>query len=104
MMNYFAIAFSLRNGKLALLAWTRLYWYGHIVVAAMMVFFYSGGTKYFRQLQMKKAQMPDAKGNANGLPPKPVKTPAREGSLPPTLPPVDEMIKMVDEELQSQQM
>lgn len=104
MMNYFAIAFVLRDTPKALAAWTRLWWYGHVGVGALMVFFYfGGGIKYFRKLQQRRAQMPDSKGNANGLPPKPRAPPAREGSLPPTVPNLEEMIEMVDEELQSHQ-
>ena len=38
----------------SLLTWSRLGRYGHIVVMGGLVFFYGGGTKFFRSLQKAK--------------------------------------------------
>jgi lysophospholipid acyltransferase len=47
-------------------AWSRLGYYGHIIIGGGLVFFYAGGTKYFRHLQKSRGIVPNVKVPANG--------------------------------------
>ena len=44
----------------ALLTWSRLGWYGHVVVMGGLVFFYGGGTKFFMSLQKARGILPSS--------------------------------------------
>ena len=50
-LNYAASPFILLSTRESLLTWSRLGWYGHIVVMGGLMFFYGGGTKFFMSLQ-----------------------------------------------------
>jgi len=57
-LNYAASPFILLSTRESLLTWSRLGWYGHIVVMGGLVFFYGGGTKFFMSLQRAKGILP----------------------------------------------
>ena len=57
-LNYAASPFILLSTRESLLTWSRLGWYGHIVVMGSLVFFYGGGTKFFMSLQKAKGILP----------------------------------------------
>ena len=57
-LNYVASPFILLSTRESLLTWSRLGWYGHIVVMGSLVFFYGGGTKFFMSLQKAKGILP----------------------------------------------
>ena len=57
-LNYTASPFILLSARDSLLTWSRLGWYGHIVVMGSLVFFYGGGTKFFMGLQKAKGISP----------------------------------------------
>jgi len=84
-LNYAASPFILLTASDSLLTWSRLGWYGHIVVMGGLVFFYGGGTKFFMSLQKARGILPPGKAAAaavqNG-----VSTPVSEKTfmLPPS--------------------
>ena len=53
-LNYTASPFVLLSARDSLLTWSRLGWYGHVVVLGGLVFFYAGGTKFLSGLQKAK--------------------------------------------------
>ena len=57
-LNYAASPFILLSASDSLLTWSRLGWYGHIIVMGGLVFFYGGGTKFFMSLQKMKGVSP----------------------------------------------
>ena len=57
-LNYAASPFILLSTRESLLTWSRLGWYGHIVVMGALVFFYGGGTKFCMNLQKAKGILP----------------------------------------------
>ena len=57
-LNYAAAPFILLSTNESLLTWSRLGWYGHIVVVGGLVFFYGGGSKFFMSLQKAKGILP----------------------------------------------
>jgi lysophospholipid acyltransferase len=55
--------------KDSLVAWSRLGWYGNIIIFGALALFYGGGTKYFKRLQKEKGIVPPVKpvpANGNG--------------------------------------
>ena len=60
-LNYSAAPFILLGARESLLTWSRLGWYGHIIVMGSLVFFYGGGTKFFTGLQKAKGILPPSK-------------------------------------------
>lgn len=40
------------------IVWSRLGWYGHIVIGGGLLFFHLGGNTYFKKLQVKKGLLP----------------------------------------------
>ncbi|KAJ7179508.1 endoplasmic reticulum protein [Mycena filopes] len=81
LLNYAASPFMLLTATSSFTTWGRLGFYGHIVIGGSMMFFYTGGTKFFRRMQAKQA----AKGDKPGLN-SPVTTPVHEKQfmLPPS--------------------
>ena len=61
-LNYVASPFMLLSTRESLLTWSRLGWYGHIVVMGGLVFFYpsGGGTKSFMSLRGAKGILPSS--------------------------------------------
>jgi len=57
-LNYAAAPFILLSTRESLLTWSRLGWYGHVVVMGGLLFFYGGGTKFFMSLQRAKGILP----------------------------------------------
>ena len=57
-LNYSAAPFILLSTRESLSTWSRLGWYGHIVVVGGLVFFYGGGSKFFMSLQKAKGILP----------------------------------------------
>ncbi|TFK43038.1 MBOAT, membrane-bound O-acyltransferase family-domain-containing protein [Crucibulum laeve] len=72
-LNYCASPFILLSARSSFITWHRLGYYGHIVIIGSLVFFYAGGTKWFRALQKKRGILPPARapahtnGTASGL-------------------------------------
>jgi len=60
-LNYAASPFILLSARDSLLTWSRLGWYGHIIVMGSLVFSYAGGTKFFMGLQKAKGILPPSK-------------------------------------------
>ncbi|KAG5731995.1 Lysophospholipid acyltransferase [Termitomyces sp. T112] len=60
-LNYSASPFMLLTAKDSFTAWSRLGWYGHIIVFGGLVFFYAGGTSYFKKLQIEAGIVPTGK-------------------------------------------
>ncbi|KAF8632427.1 hypothetical protein AX17_004868 [Amanita inopinata Kibby_2008] len=66
-VNYVAAPFMLLSIRDSLTAWSRLGWYGNIVIFGSLLFFSTGGTKYFRRLQKEKGILQVGKpAQANG--------------------------------------
>ena len=84
-LNYTASPFILLSTHETLLTWSRLGWYGHIVVMGGLVFFYGGGTKFFRNLQKAKGILPPTTKVAATAVDNGVSTPLSEKTF--TLPP-----------------
>ncbi|KAF8960202.1 endoplasmic reticulum protein [Flammula alnicola] len=61
-LNYAASPFILLSATDSMLTWQRLGWYGHIIVLGGLVFFYAGGTRFFRGLQKKRGVLPPPRG------------------------------------------
>ena len=57
-LNYAASPFILFSKRESLMTWSRLGWYGQIVVTGGLVFVYVDGTKFFRSLQKAKGILP----------------------------------------------
>ena len=57
-LNYTVTPFILLSARDSLLTWSRLGWYGHIVVMGSLVFFFGGGTQFFLGLQRVKGILP----------------------------------------------
>ena len=53
-LNYSASPFILLSTRESLVTWSRLGWYGHVVVMGGLVFFYGGGIRFLRRLQRVK--------------------------------------------------
>ncbi|KIL67251.1 hypothetical protein M378DRAFT_74038 [Amanita muscaria Koide BX008] len=85
-VNYATVPFMLLTIKDSVTAWSRLAWYGIIIICAACAFFYGGGTKYLRRLQKEKGLLPPAKANGHG-----------SGSTTPvpalTVPPLDKVLE-----------
>src|SRR6266567_1297010 len=60
--NYAASPFILLSAKDSILSWNRLAWYGHIVIMGSLLFFYAGGTKFFKGLQKARGIVPPVRG------------------------------------------
>ncbi|KAH9483154.1 Lysophospholipid acyltransferase [Psilocybe cubensis] len=80
-LNYSASAFIILSGRDSITTWKALGWYGHIIIFGSLIFFYAGGTAYFRKLQKKKGVLP---------PPRSAKKPAENGNGSATGTPVSE--------------
>lgn len=65
-VNYAAAPFMLLSARNSFTAWSRLGYYGHIIIGGGLVFFHVGGTQYFRHLQKERGIVPNAKVPANG--------------------------------------
>ncbi|KZT12889.1 MBOAT-domain-containing protein [Laetiporus sulphureus 93-53] len=53
-LNYAVTPFMLLTVRDSLLAWSRLAWYGHIMVFGALAFFYGGGGKLLKKLQASR--------------------------------------------------
>ncbi|KAG6813196.1 hypothetical protein H0H92_013316 [Tricholoma furcatifolium] len=87
-LNYTASPFMILTVTDSLAVWGRLGWYGHIIVFGGLAFFYAGGTKYFKKLQIKAGIVPAKKdAGANGKVDSGASTPASEKNfqMPPNL-------------------
>ena len=67
-LNYVASPFMLLATRESLLTWSRLGWYGHIVVMGGLVFFYGGGAKFFMSLRGGKGILPSSNKVASAAP------------------------------------
>ncbi|KAF9563341.1 endoplasmic reticulum protein [Agrocybe pediades] len=61
-LNYAASPFIILSAKDSVTTWKALGWYGHVIVMGSLVFFYAGGTKFFRNLQKKMGVLPPPRG------------------------------------------
>lgn len=67
LVNYASSPFMLLSLKSSIQAWTVLGWYGHGMLVAGFVFFYGGGSRYCRKLQLAAgAKVGSANGHASG--------------------------------------
>ncbi|KAF8816510.1 endoplasmic reticulum protein [Phlegmacium glaucopus] len=92
-LNYTASPFILLTARDSMLTWSRLGWYGHIIVMGGLVFFYAGGTKICKSLQKAKGILPPSRPPVNGTATKVVSgisTPLSEKTF--TLPPAVDTI------------
>ncbi|KAH9927125.1 MBOAT-domain-containing protein [Epithele typhae] len=97
--NYGTLPFMLLAIDDSMVAWNSVYWYGHFLIGAALLFFYSGGTVLLAQLQavrVKRSAFQVERDEINravkGGPPG---TPGRI----PTLPPLDEAAQEIEKEL-----
>ncbi|KAF8227989.1 MBOAT-domain-containing protein [Tricholoma matsutake] len=65
-LNYAASPFMLLSASNSFTAWSRLAYYGHVIIGGGLVFFYAGGTKYFKQAQKERGIVLGVKASANG--------------------------------------
>lgn len=64
-LNYVTPPFMLLTWNDSITAWSRLGWYGHVIIMGTLVFFYVGGAKFFRNLHKQMGIAPPAKkGNS----------------------------------------
>ena len=90
-LNYSASPFILLSASDSLLTWSRLGWYGHVIVMGSLVLFFGGGTKYFMGLQKAKGILPPGTKAAAVAAQNGISTPMSEKTF--TLPPsVDTVI------------
>lgn len=57
-LNYVACPFMVGTFEGSFIVWSRLGWYGHIVIGGGLLFFHLGGNTYFKKLQVKKGLLP----------------------------------------------
>lgn len=60
-LNYIASAFVLLTFTDSIRAWSRMYWYGHVLVALSMVFFRTGGRQTLKAGLGPKKPVPSFK-------------------------------------------
>ncbi|KAF8075974.1 endoplasmic reticulum protein [Lyophyllum atratum] len=60
-LNFAASPFMLLSAENSIMAWSRLGWYGHIIIFGGLAFFYLGGTRYLKQLQADAGIAPAAR-------------------------------------------
>lgn len=95
-LNYMASPFMLLSFHDSILGWSRLGWYGHILIGGSLAFFYLGGTKFLRKTQAARAKKAGvavngkATTNGNGK-----SAPTTPGVVP-VLPPLDSVVKEVE--------
>lgn len=93
--NYAAMPFMLLSVRDSLQGWAAVGWYGFVLVAIAMGFFYLGGSHYLKGVQMRRVKKVDASNAAPAL--------SRGSSTatlrPMTIPPVDIAINEVDKRL-----
>jgi hypothetical protein len=66
-LNYVVVPFQLLDLKRSILAWHRMGWYGHIIIAIPLIFFTNGGKKIMRaQLAKRGIVIPGGKGASAG--------------------------------------
>lgn len=96
MLNYLAAPFMLLTWRDSILGWSRLAWYGHWMVVSALVFFYGGGTRVLRHLQIARAKAAGVRvegtdgGKTNG---------SVSGATTPrvqTMPPLDDVAQEVE--------
>lgn len=80
-LNYAASPFMLLSARNSFIAWSRLGYYGHIIIGGALVFFYAGGTRYFSHLQKERGI---TKAPTNGSASGPVGQDTGKTSTPPS--------------------
>ncbi|KAJ7590774.1 endoplasmic reticulum protein [Mycena floridula] len=83
MVNYATVPFMILNFQDSLVAWSRVGFYGHILIGGALVFFYSGGTQFFKGLQKSR-------GITSAKLPNGTSTPVTEKNF--AIPPVDHLV------------
>lgn len=61
-LNYAASPFMLLTASSSVTTWSRLGYYGHVIIGGGLVFFYAGGTKYFKRLQVERGIVTPGRG------------------------------------------
>ncbi|KAF9468769.1 endoplasmic reticulum protein [Collybia nuda] len=61
-LNYAASPFMLLTASSSITTWSRLGYYGHVIIGGGLVFFYAGGTGYFRRLQARRGIVAPVRG------------------------------------------
>ncbi|KAH7876004.1 endoplasmic reticulum protein [Lentinula edodes] len=65
-LNYVASPFMLLTWENSITGWTRLGWYGHVIVMGSLLFFYVGGSGFCRSLQKKRGISSKKVASASG--------------------------------------
>ncbi|KAJ3863661.1 endoplasmic reticulum protein [Lentinula novae-zelandiae] len=65
-LNYVASPFMLLTWENSIIGWTRLGWYGHVVIMGSLLFFYVGGSGFCRSLQKKRGISSKKVASASG--------------------------------------
>lgn len=86
-LNYAAAPFMLLTARNSFIVWVRVAFYGHVFVVGALVFFYSGGIKFFKGLQGRQGAREETKIKRDSSPTTP--TSNKTFMLPPTF---DEVI------------
>ncbi|KAF8341485.1 endoplasmic reticulum protein [Cantharellus anzutake] len=106
-LGYVVAPFQLLDLKRSILAWHRLYWYGHILVALPIIFFLNGGKRVMRKvLASRGIVLPDRRKRKPGA-----ETPLTSGAVTPgapgapngvalNVPPVEMVVKEASAALQ----
>lgn len=86
-LNYAASPFMLLTASSSFTTWSRLGYYGHVIIGGALVFFYAGGTKYFKRLQAERGIVVPARGVATPSGGSGANTPTAEKNfmVPPSL-------------------
>ncbi|EJD00976.1 MBOAT-domain-containing protein [Fomitiporia mediterranea MF3/22] len=92
-MNYAAMPFMLLTIVDSLKGWRAVGWYGHVLVFGGLAFFYLGGSRYLKGVQMRRVKKVDA-GKVKSEEVSGFTTPE-----PMTLPPVDIALEEVDKKI-----
>ncbi|KAF9004795.1 endoplasmic reticulum protein [Cyathus striatus] len=96
-LNYAAAPFIILSARKSVIVWSRLGWYGHILIFGGLAFFYLGGTGLMRGLQKSCGIAPPAKkGQAQ-----PVQNGTASGTSSGTQTPVQEKNFMIPPSLHS---
>lgn len=91
-LNYAVTPFMLLTMRDSILAWSRLGWYGHVIVGSALVFFYCGGTKLLRRMQAARVKRVGAVVREKTS----VDSSADESRMSLMLPPVDEAAREIE--------
>ena len=91
LVNYATIPFMLLHVQESTQAWTRLWWYGHCMVGSCLVFFYAGGRRWLKGIQVKRAQRTPSLTSSSSY--------TVDYLSPPFVPPIDPAVRELEKRL-----